>query len=290
MFQFTGKAGTAKRYAVILLGSLIYAISISLFLDPNHLAPGGVSGIAIIINYLIKVIPTGTLILCMNIPLMLIGVWKFGLRFFMSTIVTIVISSLAINGFAYFGPLTTDPLLAALAGGVLLALGMGLIFKVGATTGGTDIIVRLLKLKFKHIKTGKLFLLTDSVVVAASALVFHNIDTALYAAVAVTVSSVVFDMVLYGADSAKLVYIITDKEDIIARRILDELEIGVTYLKGIGAYTGTEKKVILCAMRKHFLPQVQEIAMQEDFCAFLIVTSASEIFGEGFKDIKSEQL
>ena len=279
----------AVRGGVILLGTVLYAVAIGLFLDPNQLAPGGVTGIAIIVNRLLD-LPTGVLILCMNIPLLILGAWKFGLRLLLSTIFAIGASSVMIDLLAPLGPLTDDRLLAAVAGGALLALGMGLVFKAGATTGGMDIAVRLIKLRLKHIKTGRLFLLTDSVVVLASAIVFGDIDLGLYAALAVIVSSTVFDMVLYGADGAKLVYIITEREDAITRRILEELEIGVTHLQGKGTYTDTDKRVILCAMRKQLLPQVQDIATAEDPLAFLIVTSATEIFGEGFKDIMGERL
>lgn len=277
------------KYGGILAASLLYAAAIALFLDPNHLAPGGVSGIAIIINQLTQ-IPTGTLILIMNVPLMALGMWKLGFKFLLSTLVAVISSSIFTNLLAPYGPLTTDPLLAAGAGGGLLAVGMGLLFKLGATSGGTDILIRVIKLKYKHLKTGSLFLITDCCVIAASALVFRNVDLALYAAIATILSSFCLDLVLYGRDEAKLVYLITDHEKNIANRLLEELEIGVTYLQGQGAYTRDNKKVILCAMQKRLLPRVQEIAMEEDPCAFLIVTSASEIFGEGFKDISAPRL
>ena len=277
------------QYVGIILASLLYAAAIALFLDPNQLAPGGVSGIAIILNRLCG-LPTGTLILLMNIPLLALGMWKLGWKFVLSTVVAVAASSVFTDLLAPYGPLTTDPLLAACAGGALLAVGMGILFKLGATSGGTDILIRVIKLKYKHLKTGSLFLATDCCVIAASALVFGDIDLALYAAIATIVSSFCLDLVLYGRDEAKLVYLITDHEKAIANRLLEELEIGVTYLQGQGAYTRDNKKVILCAMQKRLLPKVQEIAMEEDPFVFLIVTSASEIFGEGFKDISAPRL
>ena len=277
------------QYAGIVAASLLYAAAIALFLDPNQLAPGGVSGIAIIVNHITS-LPTGTLILIMNVPLMALGMWKLGWKVVLSTIVAVVSSSVFTDLLAPYGPLTSDPLLAACAGGGLLAVGMGILFKLGATSGGTDILIRVIKLKYKHLKTGSLFLATDCCVIAASALVFGDIDLALYAAIATIVSSFCLDLVLYGRDEAKLVYLITDHEQAIADRLLQELEIGVTYLDGQGAYTRDNKKVILCAMQKRLLPKVQEIAMEEDPFAFLIVTSASEIFGEGFKDISAPRL
>lgn len=277
------------KYPCIILASLLYAAAIALFLDPNQLAPGGVSGIAIILNRLCG-LPTGTLILIMNIPLLALGMWKLGWKVVLSTVVAVVSSSVFTDLLSPYGPLTADPLLAACAGGGLLAVGMGLLFKLGATSGGTDILIRVIKLKYKHLKTGSLFLATDCCVIAASALVFGDIDLALYAAIATIVSSFCLDLVLYGRDEAKLVYLITDHEQAIADRLLEELEIGVTYLQGQGAYTRDNKKVILCAMQKRLLPKVQEIAMEEDPFVFLIVTSASEIFGEGFKDISAPRL
>ena len=277
------------KYGGILLGSLLYAAAIALFLDPNQLAPGGVSGIAIIVNHITS-LPTGTLILMMNIPLLALGMWKLGWRFVLETLIAVVASSIFTDLLAPFGPLTRDPLLAACAGGGLLAVGMGILFKLGATSGGTDILIRVIKLKHKHLKTGSLFLATDCCVITASALVFRNVDLALYAAIATMVSSFCLDLVLYGRDEAKLVYLITNHEQAIAQRLLEELEIGVTYLQGQGAYTRDNKKVILCAMQKRLLPRVQEIAMEDDPCVFLIVTSASEIFGEGFKDIAAPRL
>lgn len=289
MLKLDKNTHIAVRYLVIFIGAILYAVAIALLLDPNNLAPGGVTGIAIIINHLVP-LPTGALILCMNIPLMLVGAWKFGLRFLSSTVFVIVVSSAVIDLIAAYGPLTQDRFLAAVFGGALLAIGMGMIFKAGGTTGGTDIIVRLLKLRYKHIKTGQLFLLTDVIVVAASAVVFRDVELGMYAAVAAFVLAMVFDVVLYGADSAKLVYIITDHADAVTERVLKELEVGVTHLKGTGAYTDKDKQVIMCAVRKNLLPQVQDIAHEEDPYAFLIVTSANEIFGQGFKDIKGERI
>ena len=277
-----------KNGLMLIAGSLIYAAAIALFLDPNQLAPGGVTGMAIIINFLTD-LPTGMVVLCINIPLMLLGLWKLGVRVMLSTVFTTVFSSLAIDIIGQWGALTVDPLLAAASGGALLGVGMGIVFHAGGTTGGTDVIVRVIKLYYPHVKTGKLFLLTDSVIVILSAVIFHNIDRALYATIAMIVFTIVFDTVLYGADGAKLLYIITEADRPIAARLM-ELDVGVTYLEGIGAYTETAKKVILCAMHKQVFPQARQIVREEDPKAFMIVTSATEIFGEGLKDHHQQQL
>jgi len=284
---------TMKRrvmdYMQITLAALLYSVAVSLFLDPNALAPGGVTGIAIILNRLTG-LETGTLVLVINIPIIAVGTWKFGLRFILSTMYCTVLTSGFINLLAPFGAATSDPFLAALVGGALMAVGIGLVFKAGATTGGTDIIIKLLRLKFPYLKTGRLFLITDALIVTASALVFRNLDVALYAGLVVFINSVLLDVVLYGRDGAKLIFIISDRHEAITRRLLEDLDIGVTYISGFGAYSGKEKKVIMCVMKKQISPQAETIVREEDPGAFMIVTGATEIFGEGYKSIYSEKL
>lgn len=276
-------------YIEITVASILYAVAVSLFLDPNALAPGGVTGIAIILNR-ITGLETGTLVLIINIPIIAVGTWKFGWRFILSTMYCTAITSGLINLLAPFGAATSDPFLAAVAGGALMAMGIGLVFKAGATTGGTDIIVKLLRLKFPYLKTGVLFLITDALIVTVSALVFKNVDVALYAGLVVFINSVLLDVVLYGRDGAKLIFIISDRHEAITKRVLEELDIGVTYISGSGAYSGRAKNVIMCVMRKQLSPRAETIVREEDPGAFMIVTSATEIFGEGYKSIYSEKL
>ncbi len=276
-------------YLMITMASFLYAVAVSLFLDPNSLAPGGVTGIAIILNRL-SGLETGTWVLIINIPIIILGMWKFGLHFILSTLYCTAVTSFFINLLADFGVATEDRFLAALVGGALMAVGIGLVFKAGATTGGTDIIVKLLRLRFPHLKTGSLFLITDATIVTASAFVFKDLDVALYAGLVVFVNSVLLDVVLYGRDGAKLIFIISDVHASITKRLLEELDIGVTYISGTGAYSGKEKSVIMCVMKKQISAQVEVIVREEDPDAFMIVTSATEIFGEGYKSIYSEKL
>ncbi|MBO5281838.1 MAG: YitT family protein [Lachnospiraceae bacterium] len=278
-----------RNYLLITVASIIYSAAVSLFLDPNSLAPGGVTGIAIILNRLIPV-ETGTLFLMINIPILLLGAWKFGMGFILSTIYSTVLISLFTNLFSGMGPLTTDPLLATLVGGSMMAVGIGWVFKAGATTGGTDIIVKLLRQKMPHLKTSRLFLAVDAVIVAASAFVFKDIDVALYAGLTVIVNSLVMDLVLYGRDEAKLVFIISDQSEQITKRMLEELDVGVTYIQGTGAFSGRDKRVIFCAVKKAMAPKTEEIVKEEDPRAFMIITSATEIYGEGYKSYFSEKL
>lgn len=278
-----------KDYLVITFASAVYAVAVSLFLDPNSLAPGGVTGIAIILNRLTG-LETGTWVLFINIPIIALGTWKLGWRFILSTGYCTLISSLFINLLSPFGAVTEDLLLAVVAGGCLMAVGLGLVFKSGATTGGTDIIVKLLRIRFPQLKTGFLFFVTDAVIVAASGIVFKNVDVALYAGIVIAINSLLMDVVLYGRDGAKLVFIISDKHENITKRILEELDIGVTYISGSGAYSGKEKNVIMCVMKKQISPRAEAIVREEDPLAFMIVTSATEIFGEGYKSIYSEKI
>ena len=184
-------------YLVITVASVIYAVAVSFFLDPNSLAPGGVTGIAIILNR-VTGLETGTWMFMINIPILVLGMWKFGWKFILSTLYCTAATSFFTNRLASVGAVTADPLLAAVVGGSLMAVSLGLVFKAGATTGGTDIIIKLLRLRFPHLKTGSLFLLTDAVIVTASAFVFQDLDTALYAGLVVFMNSVLLDIVLYG--------------------------------------------------------------------------------------------
>lgn len=273
----------------IVLGSFIYACGISLFLDPNNLAPGGASGLAIIFNR-ITGLETGTLYFIINVPIMLLGLWKYGVRFIATTFFSILINSYFTNMLAGAGALTSDTLIATMAGSVLVGVGVAIVFKSRATTGGTDIIVKVLHDKYKHIKTGVIFLLTDIVIVAFSGFVFKDINIIMYALISVFVQGKVLDMVLYGGDEAKLFYIISDKPQAISERILKEIDITATFLQGKGAYTGKEKQVILCVARKQQGPAIEEIVKSEDKDAFMIISSANEIYGEGYKNIMSDKL
>lgn len=279
----------AVDYLIITLASAIYAVAVSLFLDPNSLAPGGVTGISIILNRITGV-ETGTWMFVVNVPILLVGIWKFGWKFILSTMYCTLATSFFTNLLSPVEPVTADPLLAALAGGTLMAVGLGLIFKAGATSGGTDIIIKLLRLKFPHLKTGVLFLITDALIVTVSAFVFKNVDTAFYAGIVVLVNSLLLDVVLYGRDGAKMLFIISDRPENIIKRVLEDLDIGATYLSGSGAYSGKDKNVILCVVKKHLFPKTEEIVREEDPDAFMIVTSATEIYGEGYKSIFSQKL
>ncbi len=283
------KTEWVKKYIIISVAAFVYAAGVSLFTDPNDMAPGGVTGISIILSRILPV-STGTLIMVINIPILIFGIWKFGLGLTVSSIYATALISMFTNFLAPFGAATDDILLAALSGGVLIAVSVGLIFRVGATTGGVDIIIKALRLRFPHLKTGKIFFIMDAMVVTLSGIVFRDINAALYAAISATCTSLVMDLVLYGRDEAKLIYIISSKSEQIARRLLEDLDIGVTYINGQGAYSGDNKKVIMCVVKKAVSPQAEEIVKEEDANSFMIITSATEVFGEGYKSYFSERI
>lgn len=282
---------TFKNYCLIALGSVLYAAGVALFLDPNNLASGGVSGIAIIVNSVIDFIPTGMWVVIFNVPIMIAGVWKLGAKILLPTFFSLAVSSGAMTLFELLCPsLTENPVLACVGGAVLVASGIGLVFRGGATTAGTDIIVKLLRLKYRHISTGAIFLFTDGLICLASGIVFKNFDSALYAAIAVFIQMFVLNMVLYGSDEARMVYIISERDEIIAARLLKEIDAGATYLYGNGVYTGKDRKVLMCALKMRSVPQAREIIRQEDSDAFVIVTKATNVFGEGFKSHVEDDL
>lgn len=280
-----------KEYSLITVGAVLYAMGIALFLDPNHLAPGGVTGIGIILNQFLP-LETGTIIFMINVPLIILGYLKLGRKLIFRTFYCVALTSTIIDAInAMYGNAVTDDLLiSAIAGCGLVGIGIGLIMKQGSTTGGSDIIVRLLRKKFPHIKTGVLFSTLDCIIVATSAIVFKDIVIALYALIAVVVCAYVIDKVLYGTDEAKLLYIISDKSHLITEKLLNDLEVGVTFIQGKGAYSGKEKEVIMVAMRKALAPKAEEVVKEIDPTAFMIITSANEIYGEGHKNIFSEKL
>lgn len=280
---------TFRKSIMILIGTFLYSAGIGLFLDPNELAPGGVVGLSVIASHSLGG-ETGTWYFLLNIPIILLGWWKFGGRFIVLSFYAIAFNSIFTNIFSLFPAVTDNLLLAAIAGSILVGTGIGLVLKIGATTGGMDIIIKILKKKYPSIKTSTFFITIDMIIVAISGLVFRDFNIAMYAFITVTLNGKVMDFVLYGSDEAKLVYIVSDNPQQLLKRILKEIEIGATILSGKGAYSNQEKEIIMCVVKKRSAPELQEIVKQEDKKAFMIVTNASEIYGEGYKNIMKEKL
>ena len=276
------------RYVFITFTAALYAVGIALFLNPNNLAPGGISGIAIILKKMFPGLPgVGMLILLINKPLLAVGIKKFGIKFILSTMYSLIVSSVLIDILPIVfnvNGVTDNKMLASVIGGATFGLGMGLMFRLDTTTGGLDIIVKIIKQKKPHLKTGQIYFLLDVVILAASAMAFKDVEVALYAAIAIYVSTVVMDRAIYGGDEATLVYIISEKRELIARRMMKEVNVGATMIQAKGAYSNETTEVIMCVMKKQTLVKVRNILKQTDSGAFMIVSSANEVFGQGFKD------
>lgn len=279
------------NFAVLTLGSVLFAIGVSCFFDPNSIAPGGISGVAIIITKFIGFLPTGTWIALINVPIMIVGTYKFGFKFLASTMYAVAVSSIAVNITGqYIGSLTDNLFLAAVEGAVLVGTGVGLVFRTGATTGGTDVIVKLLRLKFRHLPTGIVFSVVDGAICITSGIVFKNIEVMMYAVIALMLQSMIVNKVLYGGDGARMIYVISGKNEEIAKRLMTEVDVGATYFQGNGAYTGKDYEVLMVVMRAKQLPAARDIVRDVDNKAFMIVTNATSVFGQGFKRYDTEEV
>ena len=281
-----------KNYIMIFFGCAIYAVSFDWCFEPNAIGFGGITGLAQIVNFFCPRLTIGFLVILFNVPLFLIGWRLFGNHMLISSITAMAVSSLMLDAFAVlidFPPIE-DRLLACIVGGILLGASLGIIFLQGATTGGTEIIARLLKLKLSWLPMGKCLLCADLTMVLAVALVFRDLGTALYGAVAIYISTLVMDQVLYGTNNAKVAYIISDHPEEIAQVILRDLDRSFTYLKGEGGYLGQEKNVILCAFKQREIVTIKETIRRVDPNAFMIVTSAHEVLGEGFGSYRPDAL
>ena len=283
-------AQKVRSCGIITLGAVIYALAFDWFVAPNQIAMGGVTGLAQIVNALVPVLPVGVLSILVNVPLFLAGWRLLGGRLLVSSLYAMAVSSLAIDVIAWmhtFPPM--DPILATLYGGAGMGVGMGLVFSQGATTGGTDIIGKLLKLKFPWLPIGKLVMIPDMVVVILAAVVFGTVNAALYGLIQMYLLSKVMDMILYGWDTSRVAYIITDRWEETVQGLLD-MNRGVTLLQGKGAYTGAEKQVLLVAFRQREIVPIKRMLREIDPKAFFIVCDAHEILGEGFGDYQKEEI
>ena len=272
-------------FLAITLASAVYALGFVWCYVPNGIAFGGITGVAQIINFVFPAAPIGVTVIVLNVPLFLLGWRLIGGRLLVSSLYAMFISSVFID---LLTPLRDwqpmEPLLACIFGGLLLGLSLGLVFQQGATTGGTDLIARLLKLKLKWLPMGKLLLGIDLAVILAVSFVFHTLYSALYGLVALYISTIVMDGVLYGMDTAKVAYIISDKNQEIADAIVKDLDRGVTILHGKGAYTGADKNVLMCAFKQREIAAIKAAVKDIDPASFVIVCNAHEVLGEGFRD------
>lgn len=265
-------------------GAILYAVSVNCFTAPNMIAMGGLTGVATVLNYLFDS-PIGTVIIIVNIPLFIAAIKAFGLKFIYKTAAGTILTSVVIDLFDVFNvpAYEGDRLLAAIFGGVLSGAGLALIFLRGGTTGGSDIIARLLSKKMRHIPMGRMILGIDLFVIFLALFVYKNIESALYAIITIYASSAVIDAILYGFDSGKVLFIVSKKPREVSEMIMSRLVRGVTVLNGRGAYLGGESEVLMCAVRRNEVFRVRDILSETDPSAFIIIGDATEILGEGFK-------
>lgn len=281
---------TSKNMILFILSGIIYSISVRVFTAPNQIAPGGLTGVSTMLNYIFGS-PIGAMTMLLNLPVFIWGIFEIGYKLVSRTIFATLCSSIAIDlvGFVippYYG----NPLLAAIYGGVLEGISLSLVLGRGGTTGGTDMIAKLLARHFRHLSIGNLMMAIDGVVILVSAIVYQSLESALYAAIAVFVSTRVIDALLYGSDgrAGKLIFIISKRSDEIAKKVLHELNRGVTEIHSRGAYSEQEQMTLLCAVSRTEVYKVTDIVRELDKNAFMIIGDVGQINGEGFYIPKKE--
>lgn len=273
-----------KDIGTDILGSAIFAVGVNVFTTPNEIAPGGVTGIATMFHS-ITGIQMGTLTFLLNIPLVILGLIVLGKRFTINTFRTLFILTIITNLLEFVLPVYTENvLMASIFGGAAIGIGMGIIFLRGSTTGGTDILGRVLLRFFQHIPLGKILLVIDFVIVVAAGIYYQTLEAALYALISVYVTERAMDSVLYGFDETRIAYVVTDHPTEVAQRVMDETERGITYLHGEGGYQRDDKLVIMCAMPSRQFSKFKRIVLEVDHAAFIMVAPASNVIGEGFKE------
>ena len=269
-------------FVKIGLGCVLFAFGFDLFLAPHALNAGGVSGLAQILVHLLGFGSVGTVTMLMNLPLFALGGIRIGRKFFAGSLVGMMASSLALDLLSGVPVPQTEPLLAALYGGVICGLGLGVVFATGASTGGSDIIVRLLKLRYQHVPIGTINIIFDLSVATLTGLAFWDIGSALYSGVAIFACGQVIDAVVYRFDYSKVAMIITDHHEAVAKKIAEKLDRGATYLDGEGSYSGKAKKVVFTVVKKQQISELKQLVVQIDPDAFIVVQEAHQVLGEGF--------
>lgn len=283
--------GLLVSYAKLIVGCVLFGIAFNVFLQPHSLNAGGITGLSMIAQHLLQVGTVGTITMLINVPLFALGGLKLGKKFFLDSLFGMIGTSVAVDIFAYLPPLNIDdPLMASLYGGVLGGLGLGLVFSVGATTGGSDIIVRLLKRKWHYVPIGTINTFFDLAVVTLTGIAFGDMTRTLYCAIAVFVMGQVIDAVVYRFDYSKVALIITQKHEEVAIKIGQELSRGATFLHGEGAYSHQDTKVVLTAVKRQQISELKKLVVEVDPNAFIIVQEAHQVLGDGFSRYSKDAL
>jgi len=274
----------------IFVGSGIFSIGFNMFLGPNDLNAGGLSGLAQLLVELLQFGSVGLFVVLINLPLFVLAGIKVGKQFFLGSLAGMLSLTATLELFTFLPAPQVDPLLAALYGGVMAGIGVGIVFMAGASTGGSDIIVRLLKLKMQHVNIGTITIGFDCVVAILTGLVFQDITRALYSGVTIFVTGKVVDAVVYSFDYSKAVMIMSKEYETVAKTITRDLDRGATYLKGEGTYSGTEMKVVFTVVKKQQLAELKRLVHEVDPNAFVVVQEAHQVLGEGFARYSKDSL
>lgn len=273
-----------------IVGSTLFAVGFALFLEPNNISPGGVSGIALVLIHILGFGKVGTLTILINLPLFILGGMKIGKRFFFGSLLGMTLSSVLIDLLALVEMPFIEPVIAAIYGGVICGLGLGIVFICGASTGGSDILARLLKLRYRNVPIGQIAMTIDGIVAVMTGLAFHDISKALYTGIAVFISGKALDMVVYRFDYSNVALIISSRYAEIADGIIEKLDRGATFLHGEGSYSHRGTKVVLTAVKKRQITELKDLVMGIDPSAFVIVQEAHQVLGDGFARLSKNEL
>lgn len=279
-----------RNFLFVLVGCVCFALGFDLFLEPNHINVGGVSGIGQLLSHVSGFGTVALWSVLINVPLFLISIKGVSREFFFGSLLGMALSNLFLELLVTLPTPQTDPLLACLYGGVLTGFGLGLVFISGASTGGVDIVARLLRPSFPGLPIGRIMLFIDIITVALTGVVFGDLNKALYSAVTLYVCDMVLDGVVYGLDYSTVALIISDRNEEIGRAICDQLERGVTVLHGHGYYSGQDKQVLLSAIKKRQVAELKQLVTQVDPDAFIILQEAHQVLGDGFKRYNKNDL
>lgn len=271
-----------KEGLILILGSVVYSVAVEVFLSPLKISPGGITGISTALNFF-NGFPTGAYIVIFNLPLIILGLIKFGKSFIFRTSLAVLLTSAFIEIInIFYRPMLTDKVVCCLFGGILMGTGLGLIMLIGASTGGVDIIVKLLNEKY-NISIGRAFLFIDGAVVLFAALVYGDIQSALYSIVAIFLTSRTVDLILCGNTDSKAIFIITNNESDIKNALIKTADRGVTVLPAFGGFTGRKNNILLCVARNNEISVVRRTIISSDPSAFFFIVNAGDVIGKGFK-------
>ena len=280
----------AKWVIATVLGSTLFALGFAVFLQPNGMNSGGISGLAMVIVEMLGAGSVGIISIVINLPLFLLGGIKIGKRFFFGSLLGMILSSVLIDAISVFPMPQMEPLIAAIYGGVVCGLGLGIVFMSGTSTGGSDILVRLLKLKYRNVPIGQISMSFDAIVVVLTGIVFGDVRNALYTGITAFLCGKVIDGVVYRFDYSDVALIISSEYEAIAVAIGEKLDRGATFLHGEGSYSHKDTKVVLAAVKKQQIAELKELVMEIDPKAFLIVQEAHQVLGDGFSRYSKHSL